>query len=47
MMKCDMYKILADPPEILCVWGYRLTYRPSIQRYADFFDDYRFGLSPT
>ena len=27
--------------------GYSLTYRPSIKRYAEFFDDYHFGLSPT
>lgn len=27
--------------------GYSLTYRPSIKDMRSFFDDYRFGLSPT
>ena len=27
--------------------GYRLTYQPSIKEVRSFFDDYRFGLSPT
>lgn len=45
MMKCNMYKILDNPPEIL--GGYSLTYRPSIKDMRSFFDDYHFGLSPT
>lgn len=45
MMKYYMYKILADPPEIL--GGYSLTYQPSIKDMRSFFDDYHFGLSPT
>ena len=46
MMKCNMYPILANPPEILG-GGYSLTYRPSIKDIRSFFDDYHFGLSPT
>ena len=46
MLKHNMHKILAHPPEILG-GGYRLTYQPSIKEVRSFFDDYRFGLSPT
>lgn len=35
MMKCNMYKILANPPEILG-GGYSLTYRPSIKDMRSF-----------